>query len=517
MSDVVYRANLKAASFPLLSELFGRSIIVKGQDQNTPIGKTEPGTTDSSNQGIPQIYYCHNVIPTDNGYKTISYTDTVDAVGGGAAGFDKIITIRDATGNRALFAVDSSGNLYVMETGTTVWVGAIPGAPLNTSIAAKRMTTGFVAGTSYIYFSGVGCYSYDFSTNQLSAEVFTLDAPLTVADIIGVTANRGYLIAYTTDQVLWSSLVSPIDFVASLATGAGGGILEAARGLIVTIESVFGGMIVFTDVNAISAVASDNTRFPYNFVELTGCGGLEDPEFVSYDANSNSVYAYTTAGMQQVSVKGAALVFPEITDFLSGALLEDYDTGTNTFTLTDTGGVVLKKRIVVVASRYLIISYGIAALTHALYYDIAYKQFGRLKTTHSDCFEYEVGSVETPRKSIGFLADDGSITIMNSDIVDTTSSGVMLVGKFQYVRTRLLQLQAAELENINVGATFSLLDLPAADGKNFGNALTGYLALSSGKYRKYTFHNTAMNHTLVLVGAWNAVSMLLTFNVAGAR
>ena len=80
-----------------------------------------------------------------------------------------------------------------------------------------------------------------------------------------------------------------------------------------------------------------------------------------------------------------------------------------------------------------------------------------------------------------------------------------------------MQLQRVALENINAGDTFSLLDLPAADGKNFGTALVGYLATNSGKFREYLFHNTAMNHTLVLKGNWNAVSMVLTFNVTGQR
>lgn len=514
MSDVVYRANLKAASFPLLSELYGRSVIVKGPDQTPSIGKTEAGTTDSSNQGIPQIYYCHNVIPTDNGYKSISYTSITAAAG---TAFVKVLIIRNSAGNLARLAIDAAGNLYVMESGTTVWVTGLTGAPVAATIAGKRMTAGFVAGTSYIFFEGVGCYSYDFTTDTFAAETFSYDAPLTNADIIGVAANRGYLVAYSAEDVLWSSLVDPTDFVASLSTGAGGGKLEAARGPITTVESLYGGMVVFTEANAVAAVASDNTRFPYNFTEITGCGGLSNADFVSYDANSNSIYAYTTAGMQQVSVKGATVVFPEVTDFLSGALLEDFDETTNTMSLTNTGGVVLDKRLVVIASRYLIVSYGIGALTHALYYDSAYKQWGRLKHAHVDCFEFERSSVESPRKSIAFLQSNGAIQTVNSDLVNAEASGVMLLGKMQYVRTRLLQLQRVAFENVNVGDTFSLLDLPAADGKNFGNALTGYLATTSGKYREYLFHNTALNHTLVFKGAWNAVSVVLTFNVSGAR
>lgn len=35
MGQIVYRANLAAPSFPFLSENFGKTVIVKGQDQNS--------------------------------------------------------------------------------------------------------------------------------------------------------------------------------------------------------------------------------------------------------------------------------------------------------------------------------------------------------------------------------------------------------------------------------------------------------------------------------------------------
>jgi hypothetical protein len=378
------------------------------------------------------------------------------------------------------------------------------------------MTTGYVSGTSYIYFKNINCYTYDFGTGNMT------NVPLTggpaAGDILGVVANRGYLIAYTAVGVFWSSTIDPTDFTPSLVTGAGGGQLEGGRGLIVTIESVYGGMVVFTVNNAVAGIASDNTRYPFNFVEITGCGGLPDANFVSYDANSSSVYAYTTAGLQQVNLKQATVWAPEVTDFLSGSLFEDFDSATNLLSLsTIAAGASIQKRIAVIAGRYLVISYGATSLTHALYYDAAYKQWGRLKIAHVDCFEINRPSIEISKRSIAFLTSAGGVKILNSDIVNTAASGVMIVGKFQFVRSRLLQLQSAELENVNTGDTFSLLDLPAADGKNFGTALVGYLANSLGKIRTYLFHNTALNHSLLFKGAFNAVSFVITFNVHGAR
>jgi hypothetical protein len=513
MGTITYRGNLKAASFPLMSELFGRSIIVKGPDQNAPIGKVETGTTDTTSQGEPQIYYCHNVLPADSGYKSVGYTQAAAAAG---TNFVKVITVRDASGASAQLAVTADGNLFVMEYGTNVWVSPTS-VPTPASIAGRRMTTGYVSGISYIFFAGYACFSYNFTLNAMLTETLTFDSPTVQADMIGVSSNKGYLIAYSTDSVYWSSLVDPTDFVASLATGAGGGQLEGARGIIVTVEFVYGGLICFTNANAVAAIASDNTRFPYNFVEIVNAGGLLDPEFVSYDANTGSLYAYTTAGMQLIKTNGAAVVFPDVTDYLAGSLIETFNEITNVLETQDGGASPFTKRVAMIAGRYLVISYGINTLTDALVYDTGYKQWGRLKVPHVDCFELDRPSIDTPKKSICFCQSDGKLLIVDTDINSANSNGVMLIGKFQYVRARLLQLQAVEFENVNQGAAFTMLDLPSLDGKNFSPAITGFLQLSAGKMRQYLFHNTALNHTLVLKGSWNAVGVVMKFNISGSR
>ena len=513
MADIVYRANLATASFPFLSELFGRSIIVKQQDQNV-VKALAPGEAGGDDLGIPQLYYCHNVIPTDSGYKSVGYTEINGIQYPASKNLNNVLTLRDSNGNSAQITTDALGGVFLLLEGTTAW-GTGTNPPNPALIIDKRMTVAFVSGTTYIYFESVGCYTYDFATNTFSTQAL---AGLTAADVLGLIANRGYMIAYTDVAVFWSSTTDPTDFVPSLITGAGGGQLEGARGRIVTIESVYGGFITFTAGNAVSAIASDNARFPYNFMEITGCGGLADPNFVSYDSNSASVYAYTTSGLQAVSLRQAVIVFPEVTDFISGGLIEDFDETALVLSIAGTAGAVLKKKLVIVASRYLVISYGIGALTHALYYDGLLKQWGRLKFTHTDCFEWNRSGTEIPKKSLAFLGASGSLHVLNTDINAPATNGIMIVGKFQYVRTRLLQLQRVALENIETsGNTFWLYDLPALDGKNFGTAIIGYLAANHTKYREYLFHNTAMNHSLLFKGQFHAVSLVLTFNVSGQR
>lgn len=514
MSDIPYRGNLKTATFPFLSELFGRSVIVKKQDQNYVGGMATKESLDSS-IGIPQLYYCHNVVPIDNGYKSVGYTEYIAAAYPSTAGFGAVNTIRDDLGNSALITTDAVGNVYVMEAGTSVLV--IPGGtPAAATIAGKRVTVAFVSGVTYIYFAEVGCYTYDWGTGNLSVQAL---AGITAADILGLVGNQGYLIAYSINAVAWSSTIDPTDFVPSLETGAGGGNIEGIRGALVTIEEVYGGMIAFAANNAVGIVSSGNVRYPFNFIPITGSGGITDADNVAQDTGAGSVYAYTTSGIQFVNLRAAAPAFAEVTDFLGGSLMEDFNEITNELVLIDASGSEIQKRLALIADRYLVISYGVNLLTHALYFDTAYKQFGRLKTTHTDCFEftaYTPGSVEIPKKSVAFITAGGGISILDSDIVSANSNGVMLLGKFQYIRDRTLTLQEVSVENVNPGDTFELLDLPSIDGKNFLPAVTGYLAASLGKQRSYNFFSTALNHTLVYKGAFTAVSFVMKFTMHGA-
>jgi len=515
MADIVYRANLKAASFPMLSEQQGRSIIVRQQDQNFIQGLAAKEALESS-IGVPQIYYAHNVMATEHGYQSVGYTQrTNNAELPGDFDFLSIHIIRDSLGNVAHIANTLSGKVYIFTLVSGKWE-PVAGAPAANTVAGKRVTVATASGVSYIYFANTGCYFYDFTAATLVAVTLTgVDA----TTILGIVGSFGYLLAYSKDAIAWSSTIDATDFVPSLETGAGGGNVEVAKGAIKLVETVYGALIIFTSSNAVAAVYSGNIRYPFNFSEILGAGGLSNTEYVSY-AEGSALYAYTTSGLQAVNAKTATSIFPEVTDFLSGSRLEDFDEITDTFSVITTSGAI-QKRLAIIANRYVILSYGAAnTLTHAIIYDIAYKQFGRLKIDHVDCFEfqlYDQTTLEVPRKSIGFLQANGTIKVVNFDIEQPAHTGVLLLGKFQYVRTRLLQLQAVELENIDAAAPFSCIDLPALDGKTFQAPVVGYLAVTSAKYRRYNFHTTGINHSILCKGQFSLVSVVLTFNVHGGR
>ena len=512
MARVVYRGNLKVSSIPFLSEFGGQSVIIRGQDQSYVPGLAPKEAVDTS-LGIPQIYYAHNVIPTDNGYRSIGYETFVPAKFPEDVDVNSVSSLRDASGNFAFLTVTSLGNIYVNIAESTEWI-APTGVPVASAVAGRRVTVAYVSGVSYIFFAGYGCFTYDFSTN---AFVSVTLAGLDVLTIQGLVGNKGYLLAYSEDAFAWSSTVDVTDFVPSLVTGAGGGKLEGAKGTIVHVEQVYGGIIIFCTDNAIAAIASGNARYPYTFTEITGAGGLTDYTYVTNDVHSGALYAYTTYGLQKISLRQADSAFPEVTDFLSGGLLEDFNTLTNTLVQIDTDGVVLKKKLAAISNRYLIISYGLGKLTHALYYDLAYKQWGKLKLTHTDCFEYNISSKEVPKNAIAFLTATGEIKLLNSDVLFAAADGVMITGKYQLIRSRLTQLQEVVLDNVEAGSAFSLSAMYSLNGSTTAGIVTGHLFESAYKYRKYLFNCVGTNVSLLFKGGFNAVSLVLTLNIHGRR
>lgn len=511
MADITWRANLAARKFPLLSSKQARTVIVRGQDQNYI-----PQLTDKENIvsdiSVPQLYFAENIVPTVQGYQSVGFQQFVAAKPSVGA-ISKAFVVRNETEDTAVIGFDSvTGTFYSLAYGGSEWVEV-------DSIAAavgKQVSVAHVSGTTYIMVEGYNCYKYNFSTGNL--DVVTLTG-LTIADIICIAGSNGYLLAFSKDAVAWSSTIDPTDFVASLSTGAGGGNIEDSRGSVVTVVKTYSGITVFTTQNAVAGVYSGNPRYPFNFSEVVGSGGLSDPDYVAYYSNSAAVFAYTTSGLQSISARQATPIYPDITDFLSGQVIETFDHATNTITSQNTG--VMQKKLTLVADRYLVISYGSDSspmLTHAIVIDTALNQYGKLRVDHRDVFDfslYDQTVYETPKKSIGIIGNQGSLNVVDFTFSTPNHNAVAILGKYQYVRSRLLQLQGVEVDNCY--SNFSCYDIPSIDGKNFLTPIAGYELINDGLFRSYNFHNTALNHSMLFKGTMDLTTLSLTFNIGGAR
>lgn len=511
MAQYPVRVNLSSTAFPFLSELSGRSVIVKQQDQNY-IAPAASGADLDKDIGIPALYYCHNVIATGQGYQAIGYDSVIPAVPA-VTNFLGVFSVYDsATSGKAYLGYTAIGDFYYSLPPFNSWTFCLDAA----WAAGKAVTTATVNGVTYIYSANAGCYKFDFGSHILVP--VTLSGTV-AANVIGIVGVLGYLVCWTKDAVAWSSLLDPTDFVPSLSTGAGGGSVQGARGDIITCVSHTAGFVVYTNQNAVAAAGSNNSRYPFNFREIVGSGGLASQNLATIDANAGNHFVYTSAGLQAISLQEAKTVIPELTDFLAGAVFEDFDPATSTFTITRLSEV-LKKRLVLISERYLVISYGITELTHALVFDTVLRRWSKLKATHIAVFEFSLldsESTETPRRSIAFLSKSGAVSVVRIDSRNSAADGVAILGKYQLTRNRFSTLQKVCIESVISSGSFACKDMYTLDGKTVAGIVTGMVSPQLGLSQDILFHITGVNHSLLFTGAFDLSSLLVILSVSGNR
>ena len=524
MAQINYRGNLASAYFPFISTFEGRTVIV-GQSDNNYDRQLNSSADPDKDKGIPQIYYCHNVMPSGEGLQSVGYEQRIDDyTSPNPILLDRAFQLRDdSVGAKAYFMIGASA-VYPVFSESMGYGAAITNyydvalstfVSLPVSLTSLQVTTAHVNGITYLYISGLYCLKWNFVSARF--ELVPL-LGLTPSSILGLTESNGYLIAYSNNAVAWSSVITPTDFIPSLQTGAGGGNVEGIKGNITCASPTSSGFITYTNENAVAVLYTGNARYPFQFSECIGAGGVTTLERVSYEADSGYNYAYTSKGFQILRAKTAETVFSNLTDFLAGQYFEDFNETDLTF-LQQVIIAPLKKKVNFIAARYLVVSYGITSLTHAIVYDYVQKRFGKLKIDHVDCFEYnllsEVSS-DIPRKSIAFVQSQGKILTVNFAVGFTNRPGVLLLGRYQYVRSRRLQMQTVEFENINLNSVFNLYAMVSYDGKNTGAIIPGIAISTANNLRTYGFGSPdGVNHSLCAVGTFNAVSIQLNFNITG--
>lgn len=583
MSQVTGRINLSARTFPFVSQNWGRTIMVP-QSVDNNFNRQVQATTDSDHDvGIPQAYYMHNCMPHAQGFQSVGYTQIVNAAGGGELTFKYVRALKDNIGNYALLGICGDGKWYVRETSgnwVLTYTSANPANPVYTAYI-NGITYTYQKGVGLqIYswithsFTGAAFLGIDqtivdgittsfgymiawagvnngyaipavasIGSNKVGAVIgfarvgdlvtspfFPAGTQITAVDFLNnfiylstvSTANGSTVLTKqpSPGAIYWSSTINELDFVPSLITGAGGGEVQGATGLITLVMPHTSGFVVYTTSNAVGAAYSGNSRYPFNFNAIVGSGGVADFSLVTQEGDTGNHYAYTTNGLQLISIGSATTNLTDVTDFISGKLFEDFDDVTKTFSLTRLNSTMVKK-VTIISARYLVLSYGISSLTHALVYDLITQRYGKLKEAHVFCFEVapNVTNVITdlPRQAIGLLQNDGTCTIVDFDVYNPLSNGTLILGKYQYVRARNLILDRFWLENIYNPATFACTILTSLDGKTISSLDVPSLELNAGAQSNYTARSEGQNLSLLLQGQFHIESGVLVFNVGGKR
>ena len=510
MAQQIYPMNMQNTVFPLLSEQQTRTIM------GASIGQAPAENVK------PSVAYMHNVMPTKYGMNSVNYTQVTGAVADPAipsSFFTDVRLVFSATDNSRIYlGLTAGGSFFKLSPGEgSSWTQITsttvnPPSPFN----PEFLTIATVNGRSYIFYKGYGMFEYQSGTNSIVAVVIT---GISIPDMLGIVSSSGYLIAYTKDAIAWSSTINPIDFVPSQVTGAGGGAVAEIDGDILFVTSNSLGVLLYTFNNIIAGTYTGNALYPFKFREVEKSKGGISLNKVAYEANSVNQFVYSKAGLMTVSSQKSEVILPEITDFLAGNQFEDFNEVTKLLVQTNIPeNEQMLKQIKYIASRYLVISYGLIAtgLTHALVVDTSMGKVGKLKASHVDVFEY-VGPVEDAAKdSMAFLKATGEVVTVNFSSV-TNSVGVIVMGKLQATLTRNTGLLGVQVENVTLGDDIVVMSSASFDGKNFTNVTGTLINDNANNVIEYGFRSSAKSHNIILIGSFNLVTLLITYRIEGKR
>lgn len=546
MGQIAYRANLSAATFPMTLADGGRTVIIPGPDQNFD-RRVDP-TGEQRDAGIPQALYLENVIPTVNGYQSVGYIASNKTLPPDPILY-KIETVLSGSLSPATIYFTSAGTLFTGPAASRA-ISVVGG--IITSSA--RITVAAVNGVSYL-FDAAGNELYEFAEIAGVPTLTSVSASVLPAGFLSsietICASNNYLLAADSNRVYYSSLTTPTDFTASLVSGAGSIVPNDLSGRIKLMKPAPGGFYVYADNNAVYSQYTGNARYPWKFTPVKNFVGLVDAPFTEIALLQTLVYGaadiaeqYVVEKTNQIKVirgSEARNILADLDDFLGRTNVQaTLDYSNNTF--TEQKLRTLLPKLYFLDSRYLLVSVCDSVTDtgspsnsrYILVIDVNLNRVGKLKITHktvSSEFVLVVGS-SLLKPLLLVLTDAGTFKYVQFDIYNTlsvsnigtyeASQGALLLGKFQYVRSRMMQLEEIEIEGpqntaIVPSPNFSVALLPSQDGRNFNSSVSLSDPTISGGLATYTCHHTAKNHSILIKGAFSINTLQLKFVPGGER
>lgn len=509
MSQYTFGFNLKSQGFPLLQE----------QQLNTTIVASTGEAKSASSS--PSVAYAHNVLPTEYGLASVAFKELLAPISFDVEG-ESLIDVRiiySEQKSRVYAGFTSLGNLYVLPPKKSKWskvtIERLTSLPLFSSFSPDSITIANVKGQSYIFYKKAACFIFT-EVGLVLQEVELVGLDLT--KIIGVVGSYGYMVAYSDTEVVWSSVLLATDFVPDGVNGAGSAAVSNISGSILYCTPSNYGFVIYTYANAVAGSFTGNARYPFKFAEIADSNGAISLDYLAYEANGAIQIALTKSGLQTVSAQEAKAYMPELTDFLFGRKFDTFNEVTLKFESYTVPSGTLKKKLKLIAGRYIVISYGIptqAEFSHALVLDLALDRLGKLKINHSDVFEFLFTQTEIARESLALTRADGSTVFVDMSNLEY-GVGVILLGKFQYSDSRLVQVLSVEIEHTPEADPTKLYNFSYIDGRELPTIQANVSEL--GDYtKKFSMRSTAKIHSFLLLGAFKLTSAVVTYTVAGRR
>ena len=561
-----FKISLNAARFPLISSWGQRATFVPGLDSVSRTPRGFSGGDESVDSNTAQILYGENVMPAAEGIASVGYSQLIAPTVN--TDFDQIFALRDEDEKTVLYS-PAAGKNYVYDKIAEAWAthsfSSIHGAaidPLSPNTeATARVTYAYVDGFTFI------CYSRLLKTGGTDASILKWNSttqnpepagalvtnlPFAAGEIDGIGSSNGYLLVWSGLTIAWAPFNgTAFDFEIYANgdyTGAGFQIPEDVQGPVQAIIGLPGGFIAFTTKNAIAAsYHSQNIVAPWVFREVAGAGGIESYEQATVEGSLGYIVAYTTSGVQKISLNSSEEMHPELSDFIAARYIERYEFGDHSLREAATS-LDFYVKVSAIANRYIVYSYGTypGVFSFALVYDQGLKRWGKLRMVHRDCFYYSYGVVsadltysmlgDIPYNSpfltsydatagqsnaivaaqhgLAFMTSTGEVKIADwsRNVRATQDEAVAIIGRVQLTRTSNCQLNRAEIEGLNSGSTYVQ---PSYDGKNLATAQLLTPISISYNYQVVGGMIDCKNFNLVVEGTFNLSTIILEASTSG--
>jgi hypothetical protein len=580
-----YKISLNNARFPFVSSWRSRAALSSQLDtaQRTP--RQFQGSDENIDFNVPQVIYAENVIPTTGGYRSVSYATKIPAYGT-VSDFDVIFPLRDANENSVLFSPAKGKNYrynpvtqtWSLQTSTLLYSvqGYVVAESSEHTPATATVTRAYVAGYTFVCYSRIGVrltadpsgpatadgslFYWNSLANDLApllnpfAAPLVQNLPIPFGEIDGIAGSNGYLIVWSGLTVYWAPFADTgFDFEAYAngeVTGAGYQIPEDVKGTITAIVPVSGGFIIFTKKNAVAAFYNaSNFASPWIFRQVSNAGGLSSLQRSTDISNLGGVYAYTTGGLQKLSLNAAETNFPDATEFLGSRFIETFNLTSLEFDRS-VATTEMYVRVAHCGQRYLVISYGFIPdeFMFALVYDEELRRWGKLKIRHRDCFEFNYLRGEAaltygmlygiaysemtgiayedtqvvedgatyPLQSVAFMQRNGEVKLAVLDMRDRgdSSESVMVLGPQQLTRARHTTVHEVEIDGLRTGDCKILTSL---NGRTFAASYDGYLREGTADYCSFGFElPTGKSHGVVISGSFDINGIVIHATNDGA-
>lgn len=383
------RVNLAADTFPLLFDESGRSIIVQSRAE---AAVTQTSSNSQRNQSsIPIPMYVGNYLPTTMGYQSVTYN--ADLVPSALPSqLNKNATVYELMSSDGIKShmIANSEYVYLRDGNNKRWKRI---SPLGRMLSEQDIvTTATVQGLTYICIRNLGVFTYD--PEKVTLVEVELDGIVT-RDLRGIVGVGSYLIAYDSQTIYWSSVLTPTDFVPDLITGAGSTMVSYVKSEIIACLSSKNGMVIYTTSGAVSAQLTGDMNNPLLFIELQGFPGIDSFFDLSIPKRNEEHYANTKTGIYVITTQAANPVFPEVSEFIRGKAIQEFKASiSEDFAgelITTYSDEVLDCKLRTLYNDYFLISYSTvrdAYHKHLLVYDAKLQRWGKLNINHIDILDY---------------------------------------------------------------------------------------------------------------------------------